>query len=281
MDQRTELGEFLRTRRARLTPDEVGLTDYGTRRRNPGLRREEVAQLAGISVDYYVRLEQGRTPHVSEAVIHSVCRALRLSDDERAHLSNLVVSRRRKAPPAARQRVRPALLSMIECLDRAPAYILGRRMDVLAMNRMASLVFRGLAESAGGRANLPRYIFLDPSAPRLYLDWSVAARSAAAFLRMHGGRYPDDPELAALVGELSIKSEEFRQVWSEHPVADRSYGTKRLQHPLVGALTLSYETLRCSDEDVAVVVFHAPSEESRTALLLLASWGSSQPAGPN
>jgi hypothetical protein len=167
------------------------------------------------------------------------------------------------------------LVSLIESIDHAPAYILGRRMDVLAMNTMTRLVFPGLDD--GGRVNLARFVFLQPSAPHLFVDWQVAARSVAAYLRMDGGRYPSDPDLAALVGELSIKSAEYRRIWSQHPVAARSYGTKRLQHPLVGPLALSYETFRCSEEDLMTVMFQATTAESLTSLRLLASWGSSEP----
>jgi transcriptional regulator with XRE-family HTH domain len=257
-----------------LTPDEVGLIDYGARRRSPGLRREEVAQLAGISIDYYVRLEQGRSPHVSQNVVDSVCRALRLSSDERDHLYNLVKPLRRPTP-GPEQRVRPALRSMIQSLDTGPAYLLGRRMEVLAMNHLAALVFPGL--DGADRVNLARFVFLNPAATQLFVDRQNVARSVAAYLRMDGGRFPNDPELAALVNELSVESDEFRRVWSEHPVADRTYGTKRLQHPVVGSLTLAYETLRTSDEDLMVVVFHAATAESATSMKLLASWGTPVP----
>jgi len=277
MDRRAELRDFLRSRRDRLTPAEVGLPDYGARRRVAGLRREEVAQLAGISSDYYVRLEQGRNQHVSTAVIDAVCRVLRLDEHERAHLYNLARPKDRRQAPRP-QRLRPTLRAMVQAIEGGPAYLLGRRMDVLAMNPMAELVFSGLAELPDGRRNLPRFVFLDPSAPELFVDWSVAARSAAAYLRLDSGRYPEDTELAALIGELSIKNEQFRQLWTEHPVADRTYGLKRLRHPLVGDLSLHYETLRCADEDQLLVMFHATEEATRTSLQLLGNWGSTTPA---
>ncbi|HEX3781642.1 MAG TPA: helix-turn-helix transcriptional regulator [Pseudonocardiaceae bacterium] len=286
MDQRSELREFLRSRRARLRPEELGLPGPGGRRRVAGLRREEVAQLAGISSDYYVRLEQGRTQHVSDSVLDAVADVLRMDDDERAHLRNLVSTkptRRTSAAPAAGRSVRPALTRMVTDIDNGPAYLLDRAMNLLAWNRLAGLIFEAVTEKPAEARNMARFVFLDEAAKSVFIDWPEIARTTTAYLRLNTGRKPNDSQLTTLVGELSIKSEEFRRLWSEQLVADRSYGVKRMRHPLVGTLTLSYETLRQSDDSgQLVMVFNAePGSETDDALRLLSSWGNDrQPADP-
>jgi transcriptional regulator with XRE-family HTH domain len=283
MDRRQELREFLQTRRARLRPEDVGLPVYGGYRRVNGLRREEVAHLAGISSDYYVRIEQGRTRQVSQDVFDSVARVLRLSNDERMHFGNLIAA---GAGPSrktlARKQVRLGLRLLLDSMDRSPAYLLGRRMDVLAMNPLARLVFEGLEPVRPGSAperlavpNLARFVVLAESAKTLFPDWLEVARNAAAYLRLEGGRYPEDSQLAALVGELTLKSDVFRQLWAQYPVADRGHGTKRLSHSLAGPLTLAYETLRSPDEpDQLLVCFNAePGSSSASSLQMLANWG--------
>jgi transcriptional regulator with XRE-family HTH domain len=272
----TDLGEFLQSRRARLTPAEVGLPDYGGRRRVPGLRREELAQLAGVSADYYTRLEQGRGQHVSDAVLEAVATALRLDTDERAHLRALARPPRRRARPAAPprpQRVAPGLRRLLEAMDGVPAFVLGRRMDVLAWNRLAAAVGPDWSTLPAADRNVPRALFLDEPASRaLYPDWAAVAAETVGYLRMDAGRHPDDPAVAALVGELSVRSPEFARRWGEHPVREKTRGVKRIAHPLVGPLRLHYETLRLPDDpDQLLVTYTGADERSVTGLRLLAS----------
>ncbi|MFG3036968.1 MULTISPECIES: helix-turn-helix domain-containing protein [unclassified Streptomyces] len=284
MDPSAELSEFLRSRRARLKPQDVGLPEFGRHRRVPGLRREELAQLAGVSVAYYTRLEQGNGRNVSVEVLDAIARALRLSDTERAHLTHLAkptVKKRQRAAISRPQQVRPGLVHLIDSLDAVPAVVLGRRLDVLAWNRMARALLGDFAAWDPRERNMARMVFLDPNARALYLDWECKATEVVSVLRLYAGCYPDDPLLSALVGELSVKSEEFRSLWAAHTVTDKGHGTKRLRHPLVGEMTLAYETLKVSggDPDLVLVTYHAePGSPSADALRLLAQWGVDEPA---
>ncbi|MGV9290031.1 helix-turn-helix transcriptional regulator [Streptomyces sp. NPDC003719] len=277
LDRRAELSEFLRTRRARLKPEDVGLPEFGRHRRVPGLRREELAQLAGVSVAYYTRLEQGNGQNVSAEVLDSIARALRLTDAEHAHLTHLAKPKqqRRRTPARAQQPVRVALLQLLEQIDAVPAYVTGRRSDILAWNRMAAALFGDWGELPAQERNWARLVFLNPEYRELFVDWDQKAYDMVSFLRMDAGRHPDDPRLSALVGELSVKSEEFRRLWATHDVKEKSYGVKRMRHPLVGDLTLSFETFRMVDDaEQAFVTYHAePGSPSAEALRLLASWG--------
>ncbi|MBO2450284.1 helix-turn-helix domain-containing protein [Actinomadura barringtoniae] len=278
MDNRGELTEFLRTRRARLQPEDVGLRPFGGRRRVPGLRREEVAQLAGVSVDYYVRLEQGRTQNVSEEVLEAVARALQLTEDERDHLRNLAKpTRTRRRPPARVERVRPGMQRLLDMAEGIPAYIVGRRCDVIAWNRMAAAVFTDFGALAPLDRGWGRLLFLNEDMRALFDDWTIKGKETVAFLRFRAGQFPDDPELAALVGELSVKSEDFRRWWADHNVQDKTFGSKKFHHPLVGEMTLEYETLRATDNSDQVLVTYtaAAGSPSETALRLLGSWGAS------
>ncbi|MET9877612.1 helix-turn-helix domain-containing protein [Actinacidiphila glaucinigra] len=276
LDPRSELTEFLRTRRARLKPADVGLAEYG-RRRVPGLRREELAQLAGVSVAYYTRLEQGNGHNVSVEVLDAVSRALRLSEAEHAHLLHLARPARhgRRPAPARRGQVRPAVRELLSALEGVPAYVWGRRSDVLAWNSTASALFGDWAERAPEERNWARITFLDPAARRLFADWQAKAADVVGQLRMDAGRHVDDPLLAALIGELSMKSEDFRTLWAAHDVRRKSHGDIRLLHPLAGALTLRYETLALpGDPEQSLSTYHAePGSPSEEALRLLASWG--------
>ncbi|MDV5147989.1 helix-turn-helix transcriptional regulator [Streptomyces sp. SBC-4] len=284
MDLSAELSEFLRSRRARLKPEDVGLPEFGRHRRVPGLRREELAQLAGVSVAYYTRLEQGNGRNVSMEVLDSIARALRLSDTERAHLTHLAkptVKKRQRAAIARPQRVRPGLVQLLDSMDGVPAVVVGRRLDILAWNRMARALMGDFATWEPDERNLARLVFLDPNARDLYIDWECKAVEIVSTLRLYAGCYPDDPLLLALVGELSVKSEEFRSLWAAHTVADKGHGTKRLRHPLVGELTLSYESLKVAgdDPDLVLVTYHAePGSASADALRLLAQWGVDEPS---
>jgi transcriptional regulator with XRE-family HTH domain len=272
-------GEYLRSRRARIRPEDLGLPEYG-RRRVPGLRREEVAQLAGVSVDYYVRLEQGRGTHVSDAVLDAVARVLGLDATEQAHLRDLArpapaeavrAPARAKGRGRAAQRVRPGVRVLLDGMADTPAFVLGHRMDVLAWNALAAAV-NGFP--ADGTPNMARTAFLDPAARALYRDWPAVAAETVAHLRLYAGRHPRDARLTALVGELSVRSEDFRRLWADHQVKEKTYGVKRLHHPFAGDLDFGYETLALpGDPDQLLVAYTAP-KGSPTAerLSLLASW---------
>ncbi|MEK2493224.1 helix-turn-helix transcriptional regulator [Kitasatospora purpeofusca] len=284
MDQRTELSEFLRSRRARLRPADVGLPDYGGRRRVPGLRREELAQLAGVSTAYYVRLEQGNGDNVSTAVLEAIARALRLEPAEREHLLRITRPVRRRpgrGRPMRTQEVRPELTQLLDAMDGVPAYILGRRLDVLAWNRLGNSVIGDVAALPPERRNLAWQVFFEPGARELYLDWEGKAADLVGMLRLDAGRDPDDPRLTSLIGELSVKSEDFRRLWAAHNVLDKGHGVKELRHPVVGRLTLRYETFRpAGDPDQVLVAYHAePDSPSAESLRLLASWIATGPAG--
>ncbi|MFF1379516.1 helix-turn-helix domain-containing protein [Streptomyces sp. NPDC058308] len=276
LDSRAELSEFLRTRRARLQPQDVGLPDFGRHRRVPGLRREELAQLAGVSVAYYTRLEQGNGRNVSGEVLDAIARALRLTDAEHAHLTRLAKPKALKKKRAVRQQhMRPALQQLLDTIQTVPAYVVGRRTDILGWNALAAALFGDWGRLAPADRNWARICFLDPRSRDLFVDWDKKASDIVSYLRMDAGCYPNDPELSALVGELSVKSEEFRGLWATHDVKEKGHGVKRMHHPLVGDLTLSFETLRLPDDcDQSLMMYHAePDSASAQGLRLLASWG--------
>ncbi|WP_433047799.1 helix-turn-helix domain-containing protein [Dactylosporangium sp. CS-033363] len=282
MDRRTELAEFLRSRRARVDPETAGVPPFHGRRRVHGLRREEVAQLAGVSVDYYVRLEQGRATNASAAVLDAVARALGLDAEERAHLERLTRPARRGQRPAPPQRVRPAVRHLLEAMTDVAAYVVGRRTDVLAWNRLGAALIPGLDSAPVPRRNFARLLFGDEAAARaLFADWDAKARDLVAFLHVDAGRHPDDPELADLVDELARHSDLFRRLWAEHPVHDKGHTTARLRHPVVGTIDLAYEALRLPDDPEQLLVTYSaqPDSDAATALRLLGSWQAA-PAGP-
>ena len=275
VSQHRELGKFLASRRAKLRPEHAGIS-AGKRRRVAGLRRQEIAEIAGVSVDYYVRLEQGRAGNVSQAVLDAIARALQLDDDERSHLRALahpVASGRRPVRP---QRVRPQLLQILDCLD-LPAVVIVRRMDILAWNRLGAAVY-GVDFGALPHElrNWPRLVFLGHVDPRaLYPDWDRSdGRAIVGYLRLDAGRHPGDPAMAALVGELSAHSPDFRRWWAAHDVHDESSGRKRINHPMTGELDLTFETLRPADDpDQALFVHTAdPGSPTAQALRLLSNW---------
>ncbi|SDM18620.1 Transcriptional regulator, contains XRE-family HTH domain [Nonomuraea maritima] len=277
LDPRAELSDFLRTRRDRLKLADVGLTDYSRRRRVPGLRREELAQLAGVSAAYYTRFEQGNARNVSREVVDAISRVLRLSDAEHAHLLRLAQPKRRPekhlVPP--RQQVRPEVRELLTAMEGVPAYVWGRRSDVLAWNQTASAVFGDWTARAPQDRNWARITFFDPASRKLFTDWDTKAQDVVGQLRLWGGLHPDDTQLASLIGELSMKSEAFRKLWAAHDVKKKTHGTIRLTHPLVGHLTLRYETLALpGDQDQFMSTYHAePGSPSEESLRLLASWG--------
>ena len=265
MSDAAELGAFLKARRAALDPADLGLPPGITQRRVKGLRREELAQLSGISVDYYTRLEQGRAKNVSDAVLDALARALRLNAGEESYLRNLAAPKRRdeRAP----QRVRPELQQLLDAIQ-APAFVFGRYMDVLAWNALA-FAFADLEER-----NMPKLIFTDERAKELHPEYDAVCRELVANLRAESGRHPGDPRFAQLIGELSLASEQFRKLWAEHAVREKAQGWKVLRNPVVGELRLRYETLRLpQDPDQGMGVYHAePGSETERALGLLASW---------
>jgi transcriptional regulator with XRE-family HTH domain len=279
---KTELRDFLRSRRARLTPEAAGLAPHHGGRRVPGLRREEVAQLAGVSVDYYIRLERGRNLNVSEAVLGAVARALRLDDVERGHLFALARPNRAQHRATPPQRVRPGLYRVLESLGDIPALIVGRRLDILAGNQMAHALYTDFDALPHRERNLARYVFLDPAARQLYDDWPAAARSLVAILHVDAGRHPDDPQLAELIGELSRRDDDFRRWWTDHDVLNNTHGTRLYHHPVVGNLTLDYEIFSPVGDEDQVIALHTaePGSPSERGLHQLARWvtmASSQP----
>ena len=280
---RNDLKEFLTTRRAKITPEQSGLPVYGANRRVAGLRREEVALLAGISVEYYTRLERGSVGSVSEGVLDGLAHALQLSEAERDHLYRLVrtagtpASRITRRTPARKQ-VRPTLQRILDQMP-LPAYLRNARFDVLAANDLGRALYSPLYEHAaahtpGEPPNRARYMFLDPGAAEYFLDYDKTANDCVAFLRAEAGRDPYDKALSDLVGELSTRSEDFRRRWAAHDVRYHRTGRKRLHHPLVGDLELDFEAFDLpGDPGLRVNVYtaqpHTPSED---ALNLLASW---------
>ena len=269
MDEDNRLGEFLRARRELVRPEEVGLPDLG-RRRVPGLRREELAMLSGVSVDYYVRLEQGRDRHPSEQVLEALARVLKLDDASAAHLHELArPAPRRRRSPVRRERVSASVLRLLERWSETPAFVLGRGMDVLAFNALAGALHDGFTRDR----NMVRIVFLDPAAKTTYPDWERVAEDSVATLRSVAGADLDDPRLTDLVGELSLKSEEFRRLWARHDVRDKGSGTKRFVHPMVGELKLSYDSFHVNGSASQILVAYSaePGSESERALALLAS----------
>ncbi|MFD7089585.1 helix-turn-helix domain-containing protein [Streptomyces sp. NPDC059896] len=273
-----ELGEFLRARRAGLSPRTVGLPDSGSPRRVPGLRREEVAQLAAISTDFYTRLEQGRI-QASAPVLAALARVLHLDDDQRDYLFGLAGKDQKRPRRRALQKVQPQLWRLLDDLTATPAIVMGRRMDVLAWNALAAALVTDFGRIPERHRNYVRLVFTDPAMRTLYSDWETVARTCAAQLRMEAAKYPDDPRLAALVGELSVQDPQFRQWWAAHHVATLSVGTKTLHHPVAGDLTLDWDTLTAStDPDQQLVIWTAEAgTPSHDGLRILASWAADHP----
>lgn len=273
MNDTAELGDFLKARRAALDPADLGLPTGFNQRRVAGLRREELAQLAGISVDYYTRLEQGRARNVSDSVLDSLGRALRLHRDEETYLRNLAAPKRKRIARPRAQRVRPELQTMLNAIH-SPAFVFGRYLDVLAWNPLGSALSFDFAACSPGERNIPKMFFLDEHARELHPEWETVAKEVVANLRSESGKYPEDPYLAQLVGELSLGSEEFRKLWAKHTVREKAHAWKVMINPVVGELRLRYETLRLPDDpDQALVIYTPePGSDSERALGLLASW---------
>jgi len=278
MDTRSEIREFLTTRRARLTPDQVGLPTYGPRR-VPGLRREEVAVLAGVSVPYYTRLERGDMSGVSDSVLDALARALELDDAERAHLFDLaraaqpapVTPRRRRA---AKQPVRPAVQHILDAITGAAAFVRNDRLDILGGNQLGYALYSEMFTDPARPVNTARFVFLDPRAQAFYADWERATRDTVAVLRSAAGRDPHDRALSDLVGELSTRSELFRTHWASHNVRFHLNGVKHFHHPVVGQLSLNFERLDlAADSGLTIFTYTAePGSRHEEALRLLGSW---------
>lgn len=273
MDARSETREFLTSRRARLRAADVGLPDVGPRR-VPGLRREEVAVLAGVSVPYYTRLERGDLAGASEGVLEALARALRLDEAERAHLFDLARAGQPLAPPprrrTARQRIRPSVQQLLDAMTGAAAHVGNDRLDILGANALGRALFLELFDGQE-RPNAARFVFLDPRARDFYSDWDRIARDVVATLRSAAGRNPDDRALTDLVGELSTRSEEFRQHWARHDVRFHVSGVKQFRHAQVGELELNYERLEVVfDRGLTIFAYTAdPGTRSADALGLL------------
>ncbi|GAA4617104.1 helix-turn-helix transcriptional regulator [Actinoallomurus liliacearum] len=281
MDDRAEIKEFLASRRARVTPEQAGLPAYGGNRRVKGLRREEVAMLAGVSVDYYVRLERGNLSGASDGVLDGVARALQLDDAEREHLFDLArrapasAATRRKAPA---RRLRPALQHMLDAIGDAPAWIRNDHHDVLATNRLARALYAPILADPRRPANTARFIYLDPAAREFFTDWDKAADDIAAILRADAGRNPYDKTLTDLIGELSTRSEVFRRRWADHNVRYHRTGVKRIHHPAVGDLELHFEAMTLTSEPGLTLIIYTATPDTPSAdnLRLLATWAATQ-----
>ncbi|MBK0868890.1 helix-turn-helix domain-containing protein [Saccharopolyspora sp. HNM0986] len=279
-EHRAEVREFLSSRRARITPEQAGLPAYGGKRRVKGLRREEVAMLAGVSVDYYVRMERGNLSGASEPVLDALARALQLDEAERDHLFALARAsgqspKRRRASPTS---VRPTVQHVLDAITEAPAWVRNARHDIVAMNRLARALYSPVLEDPRRPANTTRFVYLNPAARDFFVDWDLIANDGAAMLRLEAGRNPHDKELIELVGELSTRSEVFRQRWASHDVQFHRSGQKRLHHPVVGQLDLDYESMELpSEPGLTLNVYTTPPDTpTADALKMLASWAATQ-----
>ena len=277
MDNRDEVKAFLSSRRAKITPEQAGLASYSRNRRVPGLRRSEVADLAGVSVEYYAQLERGNLSGVSDSVLDALARALCLDEAERAHLLDLAraagPARRARRRPAAHQ-VRPNVARILDGMTQVPAFVQNGRLDVLATNPLAQALYAPLFADPARPANFARFNFLDPRARVFWMNWERAADETVAMLRTEAGRDPYDKELTDLVGELSTRSDDFRVRWAAHDVRLHRTGHKHIQHPVVGELHLSYEVMDLpADPGLALVAFSADAgTPADDALRFLASW---------
>jgi transcriptional regulator with XRE-family HTH domain len=280
VDASNDIREFLISRRGRITPEQARLPTYGTNRRVTGLRREEVALLAGISAEYYVRLERGNMRGVSEDVLDGIARALQLDEAERMHLFDLAravnATPNRRGRRPTQERVRPVVQRILDSLVAVPAFVRNERLDVLGANRLGEAFYAPLFDEPVRPVNSARFVFLNPGATEFFLDWDTIANDAVGILRAEAGRDPYDKRLSDLIGELSTRSDEFRVRWAAHNVKLHRTGVKRFHHPVVGELTLDFESLDLpGDPGQKLLVYSAePGSRSQEALDLLASWAS-------
>jgi transcriptional regulator with XRE-family HTH domain len=277
---RNEIREFLTTRRARITPERAGLHAYGGRRRVSGLRREEVALLASISVEYYTQLERGNVRGVSEDVLEAIARALQLDEIERTHLFDLVRAAKRRPAGTRRtpDRVRPGVQRVLDSITESAAFVRNGRLDILSANRLGYALYSEAFANPDRPVNLARFVFLDRQSRTFYADWEGIADAGVGSLRAEAGRDPYDRDLSDLVGELSMQSEDFRVRWASHDVRQYRSGTQPFHHPLVGDLTLSYEALQLTaDIGLTLIVYTAePGSPSQEALNRLANWSATR-----
>jgi len=279
---RADVRDFLVSRRARITPQQAGLTFYGGNRRVPGLRREEVAMLAGVSADYYTRLEKGNLSGVSDGVLEAIAGALQLDEAERLHLLDLARTANTSPGRAARRdtppKVRPGIQLILDSMSDVPAFVRNGRLDVLAVSALGRALYSPVFASPARPANLARFRFLDPAARDFYPDFSDSARTTVALLRTEAGRDPFSKPLTGLIGELSTRSEEFRALWATHDVRLHRTGRKRFRHPAVGLLDLMFEAMALeADEGLTLTAYTAqPGTPSHDGLKLLASWAATQ-----
>ena len=283
VNRSSEIREFLLSRRARITPQQAGLLAYGTNRRVPGLRREEAAMLAGVSVDYYTRLERGNLAGASESVLDALARALHLDEAERAHLFDLARAANASAPGRRRtgsNRIRPGVQRVLDAMIGAPAWIRNGRADILAANTLGAALYAPVFDDPARPASTARFTFLSPQAKEFYRDWDRTARDMVAVLRAAAGRDPYDKALSDLIGELSTRSEEFRTMWAAHDVLFHRTGRKNLHHPVAGDLDLTYEAFELpSEPGLTLLVYTAePDTPTAEALGFLASWAATQQA---
>ena len=275
---RADVRDFLVTRRARITPRQAGLAFYGGNRRVPGLRREEVAMLAGVSADYYTRLEKGNLSGVSDTVLDAIASALQLDEAERLHLTDLARAANTSPARAARrnvpQRVRPGIRLILDGMADTPAFIRNGRLDILAVNTLGRALYSPVFTNHGGTPNLARFRFFDPAARQFYPDFADSAHTTVELLRTEAGRDPFNPSLTGLIGELSTRSEEFRALWAAHNVRLHRTGIKHFNHPAVGRLDLMFEAMALeADEGLTLTAYTAePGTPSHDGLKLLASW---------
>jgi transcriptional regulator with XRE-family HTH domain len=283
VDNSSEVRDFLTSRRARLTPQDAGLPAFGGPRRVKGLRREEVATLAGVSVDYYNRMERGGLGGVSESVLEAVAAALQLDDAERAHLFDLArtanASQRRRGT-APRPRVRPAVQLLLDGMTDLPAYARNSWFDILAVNRLGAALLPDLTPSGSNTPNLARYLFLDHRAREFYPAWQTVARDCVEALRIEAGRDSYNRRITDLVGELSTRSEPFRTWWATHNVRLHSSATKLIRHPVVGDIEVTGQALNVSAEQGLTIIAYTvePASQSSEALRVLASWAATEAA---
>jgi transcriptional regulator with XRE-family HTH domain len=275
VDSRREIRDFLTSRRGKVSPEQAGLRSSG-RRRVPGLRRSEVAQLANVSVEYYARLERGDLSGASDAVLDALSRALQLDEVERTHLYAL--ARDGAAPPSRRQRtpsLRPSIHGLLDRLD-TPAFVMNARGDVLATSALGRALYEPLfasPTSAGRAPNHARFLFLDPASEEFWVDWERAAADTVAMLNAAAALDPYDKSLTELIGELSTRSDEFRRRWARHDVHQHRTGTKTFRHPVVGDVQLTFESLAFAGDDLTLIAYSAePASRAEEALQLLASW---------
>ncbi|SDD86022.1 Helix-turn-helix domain-containing protein [Sanguibacter gelidistatuariae] len=282
MDNRTEVREFLTSCRARITPEQVGLP-AGTNRRVDGLRRSEVATLAGVSIEYYTRIERGTIGGASPEILDSLAKALRLDDAERAHLFDLAHSAGPVARPPRRRNSKTwaahqSLQWALDAITAGPAFVRNGRMDILAVNTLARAFYKDVYDMPGQPPNIARFTFLDERARDFYPDWDLFAEVTVAILRTEAGRDPHNKELHDLIGELSTRSEDFRRRWSAHNVRHHGTGSKTFHHSVVGELTLAYEGLEMAAEPGLTLTIYVaePGSRSEDAMRLLASWAASE-----